>query len=50
MDMRQYIVRTVKSWQLTDTRQKWVREMKEGVNYDIKGLNLGDCKNIGIIN
>lgn len=24
--------------------------MKEGVNYDIKGLNLGDCKNIGIIN
>lgn len=24
--------------------------MKEGVNYDVKGLNLGGCKNIGTIN
>lgn len=31
-------------------RQKGVKEMKEGVNYDIKVLNLGNCKNTGTIN
>lgn len=45
---RYYIVRTVKSQQLMDIKQREVREMK-GVNYDVKGLNLGDCKNTGTI-
>lgn len=31
-----------------DIKQREVREMK-GVNYDVKGLNLGDCKNTGTI-
>ena len=44
MDIRD-IVRTVKFWQLMRVRQRGVKEMKEGVNYDIKVLNLGDCKN-----
>ena len=30
-------------------RQRGVKEMKEGVNYDIKVLNLGDCKNTGTL-
>lgn len=31
-------------------RQKGVKEMKEGINYDIKVLNLGNYKNTGTIN
>lgn len=27
-----------------------VKEMKEGINYDIKVLNLGNYKNTGTIN
>ena len=48
MDIRD-IVRTVKFWQLMRVRQRGVKEMKEGVNYDIKVLNLGDCKNTGTL-
>lgn len=48
MDIRD-IVRTVKFWQLMRVRQRRVKEMKEGVNYDINILNLGDCKNTGTL-
>ena len=47
---RYYIVKTEKPSQLMDMKQREVREMKTGVNYDAKGLNLEDCKNIGTIN
>lgn len=32
-----------------DTRQKRMREMKKGVYYDVKGVNLGDYKKILVL-